>query len=69
MMTSTITKSLKELKMALPINLASRTLAYKNANNLTEENDDSCTAYLLAANVTDPTTLCTTYNFTNMTDV
>ena len=55
--------------MALPINLASRTLAYKNANNLTEENDDSCTAYLLAANVTDPTTLCTTYNFTNMTDV
>lgn len=69
MMVNTIASSQKEIRLALPINLASRTLAYTNANNSTESNDDTCTAYMLQAGVVDPTTICTTYNFTNITDV
>jgi len=69
MMTHTVSSSIIEIRKALPINLASRTLAYKNANNSTQQNDATCEAYLLAAGVADPTTICANYDFTNITDV
>lgn len=52
-----------------PINLASRTLAFRMKNNI--PNTNKCNAYMTNAQVPadNVTTICQKYDFTNITDV
>jgi len=76
MMVQTIASSLKQIGTYFPINIASRTLAYRFKNYATlpaplpTANHD-CTAFMTAAGVpaATVTSVCATYNFNNITDV